>query len=129
MFRLVDSDSAAARKRQGREFSPTLFAHLRNVDVLRLELLQGRRDIVAHQVKLVPIVVVGIMKGGFEWRHGEDQPSVTGIHRGQFQNLAEKSTVSFWILGVNDNVRTIDQGYDSNFHRTMRVAPCALLLR
>ena len=109
MFWLVDAYFAAAGKGEGRKFSPTLFVHLRDLHILRSEIFQGRRDVVAHKVKLVLIVLLGIMERGFEWRHGEDQPSVARINRGKLKHITKESPVSFRILGVDNDMCAVDQ--------------------
>src|SRR6266481_3395338 len=72
MFWLVNANFPAARKHEGSKFSPTLFSHVRDLHFFRFEVLQSRRDVIAHEVKLTLIVLVGIMEGGFEWRHGKN---------------------------------------------------------
>ena len=88
---LVNAYFAAARKRDGSKFSPARFAHIRDFNVFRFEVFQGRREVIAHQVKLVPIVVLGIMERGFEGRHGENQPALAGINRGKLEDVAKKA--------------------------------------
>ena len=78
-------------------------------DVLRLEIFHGCLKVVAHEEKLVLVVLLGIMERGFERRHGEDQPTVASINTGKLEYIAEKSPVGSWVLGVDNNMRSIDQ--------------------
>ena len=49
------------------------------------------------------------MEGGFEWRHGEDQPAVAGINGGKLKHIAKEGPVSFRVPTVYDDMRTVDQ--------------------
>lgn len=109
MFGLVNTYFSAAGKGEVREFSPTLFAYLRDLDLLRFKILQSRRDVIAHKVKLVLVVVLGIMERGFQRRHGENEPAVASVNGGKFKYIAKEGPVSFWMLGVDDDMRAIDQ--------------------
>src|SRR5271167_381908 len=109
MFCLVDSYLAASGKGEGSKFSPTLFVHVRDLHILRFEIFQGRRDVIAHKVKLMLAVLLGIMERGFDWRHGEDQPAVAGINRGKLKHIAKEGPVSFRILRVDNDMRAVDQ--------------------
>ena len=109
MFGFVDTYFAAARKSEGSNFSPRPFAHIRDLHILRFDIFQGRRDVIAHQVKLVLVVVLGVMERRFEWRHGENQPAVAGINGGKVKYIAKEGPVSFRILGVDNDMRAIDQ--------------------
>jgi hypothetical protein len=91
MFRFVDTYFAAAGKSEGSNFAPRPFAHIRGLDIFRFEIFQGRRDVIAHEVKLVLVVVLGIMERRFEWRHCENQPVVAGINGGKLKYIAKKA--------------------------------------
>ena len=56
------------------------------------------------------VVLLGIMERGFEWRHGENQPAVAGVHAGKLKYIAKKAPVRRWILGVDNDMRSVDQG-------------------
>lgn len=85
VFWFVGAHFAATGKSDRSQLSATLIAHLRDLHVLRSEIFEGRRDVVAHEVQLVPVVVFGVMESGFERRHGENQPTVAGIHEGELE--------------------------------------------
>src|SRR5207302_4398935 len=93
MLWFVDADSATAGKREGGKYSPPLFAHIRDLHLFRFEFFQGRGDVIAHQEKLMLVVLFGIVEGGFELRHGKNQPAVTGIHRRKFEYVAKEGPV------------------------------------
>src|SRR5271154_120564 len=76
---LVNPDLAAAGKFELGELSPTLVAHIRDLHLPRLQILERRRNVIAHEVEVVLIVLLGIMKCGFERRHGENQPAMAGV--------------------------------------------------
>jgi integrase len=48
MFWLVNTYFAAAGKGESSKFSPTLFAYIRDLHILRFEIFQGCRDVIAH---------------------------------------------------------------------------------
>jgi len=114
MFWFVDTYSATAGKREGGNFSPRPFAHIRDLHILRFEIFQGRRDVIAHEVKLVLVVVLGIMERCFERRHGENQPVVAGINGAKLKHIAKEGSVSFRILGVDNDMCAVDH---SGFER------------
>src|SRR5579863_9967996 len=103
MFGLVNADFAAAGKGQAGQFSPTLFTYLRDPHLLRLEIFQGRCDVIAHEVKLVLVMIsrlmrLGIMllanmKSNFERRHGENQPAMAGVYGRELKHVAKKTAV------------------------------------
>jgi len=103
MFWFVDTYFAAAGKCEGGNFSPRPFAHIRDLHILRFEIFQGRRDVIAHEVKLVLVVVLGIMERCFERRHGENQPVVAGVNGAKLKHIAKEGSVSFPILGVDND--------------------------
>ena len=109
MFGLVDADFAAAGEGEVGEFSPTLFTYIGDRYAFQFEVAQGCGEIVAHQEKFVLVVFFGIVKRGLQRRHGEDQPTVAGVHTGESEHVAEKSPVGFGVLGIDDDVRPIDQ--------------------
>lgn len=78
--------------------------------MLRFEILQGGREVVAHEVKLVPVVAFGIMKCGFRGRHGENQPTVAGVNAGELQDVAKEGPVRFRVRGMDHNMRAVDHG-------------------
>jgi len=109
MLWFVNAYFAATWKGESGEFSPTLFAHVRNLHILGLEIIQGCRDVIAHKEELVLVILLGSMERRFEWRHGENQPAVTGINGREFQNIAKEVSVSFRILGVDNDMCAVNQ--------------------
>jgi len=111
MFRLVNTHLATPRKGQCSKPPPALFADLRDGDLLRFEVSQGRGKVVAHEEKLVPIILFGIVKCCLKWRHGENQPAVARIHARKLEHIAKKGPIGFGILGIDDDMRSIDQAW------------------
>src|SRR3989442_1214544 len=109
MLRLINTDFAASGKSQCRKLPPALFAHLRDFHVLRFEVLQGRGKVVTHEEKLVLFFTFGIVECCLKWWHGENQPAVAGIYAGKLQNIAKKGPISFGILGINNDMSSINQ--------------------
>jgi hypothetical protein len=57
----------------------------------------------------VLVVLLGIMERGLKWRHGENQPAVASINAGKLEQITKKDPVGFGILGMNNDMRSIDQ--------------------
>ena len=109
MLALVNADFAAPGKGQGSKSPPPLLVHVRDLHVLRFEISQGRRKVVAHEEKLVLVVLLGIMERGLKWRHREDQPAVAGINVGKLKHIPKKGPIGFGILGIDNDMRRVDQ--------------------
>ncbi len=77
---------------------------------------KGRGDVIAHQEELVTVVMLGVVKGGFGRREGKDEPAVAGIDRGELEHVAEEGSVGFRVLGVEDDVGSIDHAGGSSSH-------------
>jgi hypothetical protein len=99
MLWLVNADCSTSGKGQACKLPPTLLTHLRDLHVLRCEICQGRRKVVAHEEKLVLVVLLGIMKRGLKRRHGENQPAATSINAGKMEHIAKEGPVSLGVLG------------------------------
>jgi hypothetical protein len=54
---------------------------LRDFDALAGQLGERGRDIVAHQIELMPALAVGRMHGQLGRRQSEDTPAASGVHR------------------------------------------------
>ena len=80
MLRLVETDFASTRKPDLGHQTPACFFDVRAPDVLLFECRYLDTQIVAHEIKLVAILVSGVY-GDFRWRQREDQPIVTSIYR------------------------------------------------
>lgn len=114
MLRFVYTNLPATGKRNGSNFPPTLFFHIRHIHALRFEFFQSLRDVITHEIEFVlavarRIIVAGIMKGGFKWRHGENQPAVAGINRRKLQYIAKERAIRFRVLAVDNDMRGVDQ--------------------
>jgi len=109
MFWLVNAHLAAAGKRESSKFSPTLFTHLRDLHILRFEVFQRLHNVIAHEIKLVLVVLFRFVERRFELRHRENQPALTGIDGGKLKYIAKERPVSFWVPGVDDDMRAINQ--------------------
>jgi hypothetical protein len=60
------------------------------------------------------VVLLGGMKGSLRGRQRKDEPAVTSVHRGKFENIAKESAVTFWMLAVNDDVGSVDHRKSSS---------------
>ena len=109
MLRLVNTNFPAAGKRESSKFPPTLFAHIRDLHVLRFEFFQGRRDVIAHEVEFMLVVVIRIMESGFGRRHSENRPAVAGINGRQLQHITKECPIRFRLLTVDNDMRAVDQ--------------------
>lgn len=108
MFWFVNTYLSASGKSEGGKVPPTLFAHVRNLYLFRFEFFQSRVEVIAHQEKLMLIVLFRVVERSLELRHGKNQPAVAVIHGGKLQDIAKEGAVSFRVLGVDDNMRTVD---------------------
>ena len=57
---------------------------------LRAQVGDGRVDVVAHQVELVPRLAVGGMDPELGGREGEDQPAAAGVDGVELEHVAEE---------------------------------------
>lgn len=67
------------------------------------------------------VVLLGIVEGDLKWGHGENQPAVASINGGKLEHIAKKGPVGFGILGIDNNMRSIDQ-------RELRLPSCLYVL-
>ena len=54
---------------------------LRDFDALAGQLGERGRDVVTHQIELMPALSVGRMHGQLGRRQSEDKPALSGVHR------------------------------------------------
>src|ERR1700737_4975474 len=104
MLRLVEPDLPAARQEDRRQTAPALLLHRTALHFLPLQRFHRRLEVVAHEVELVQVVLLGWMKRSFRSRQRKNEPAVTGVHRGKLENIAKESAVAFRVLAVNDDV-------------------------
>jgi hypothetical protein len=50
------------------------------------------------------------MERDLKWRRGENQPAAAGINAGKLEHIAKKGPVGFGILGIDNDMRSIDEG-------------------
>jgi hypothetical protein len=77
--RLIDAELSTSGKRQLRQQPPAFILHWVANDAVFLHLCDERLDIVAHQLELVDVVLVGRMHGNFRWWQSKDQPPIANI--------------------------------------------------
>ena len=98
MFRLVDPNAPAARKREARDTPPALFANLGDRHIHLLQIPQRGNDVITHEVKFVSVVLLGIVKCRFGGRQCKDKPAVSRVDGVELQHVAEESAVSLGSL-------------------------------
>src|ERR1051326_4817938 len=92
VFRLIKTELATARKLYLSERTP---ARLLNFRTLNSPGVEGRyrcRQIVAHQIEVLPVVFIGWMASHFSRREGENQPAMARVDRSQAEDVLEKSS-------------------------------------
>ena len=85
--RLVDAELAAAGQRHLREEAPALVADGAAAHLAAGEVRDQRRHVVAHQVELVDVVLLGRVDGHLRGRQAEDQPAVARVHAGKARDV------------------------------------------
>ena len=76
---------------------PALFLHRTASNSLRLHRGDERRNVIAHQIELVHVVLFSRMYGDFPRRQLEDQPSLAGVYVWEREDIAQESPVSIRI--------------------------------
>ncbi len=110
MFRLVEPDPSAARQGDLGDASPTrLVEWAPDGDPFLFQLLGCRLDVVAQEVELVMIRLLGRMDRDLRGRKREDQPAAAGIDGVEAQYRLEERTVGFGIAAVDDYMRARNQ--------------------
>jgi hypothetical protein len=80
--RLINAELSTTREVELRQHSPTHVLHLTARDVFRLHFGHERVYVVAHQVKLMLVVLFGRMHGDFRRRQPKDEPALTNVDLG-----------------------------------------------
>jgi hypothetical protein len=80
------------------------------LDSLALELRDGRVDVVAHQIELVPIRLVSGVSGEFRRRQGEDQPAAPRVDGWEPKRVSKQGTDRLRILREYDHVGAGNHG-------------------
>jgi transcriptional regulator with XRE-family HTH domain len=102
MPRLVQPEFTAARQPDRRhEAEPLIADGPGDVDALGLQLSDGRVDVVAHEVELVPAGLVRGMGCQLSRRQSEDQPPVSGVGERQLEHVSEKRAILLRIRREN----------------------------
>src|SRR5262249_20573414 len=63
-------------------------------------------DVVAHQVELMDIVLVGGMHGHLGWRQAEDQPATADIDVRQLEHVTQECAIRVRLGAVDDRMGT-----------------------
>jgi hypothetical protein len=106
MPRLIEADLASTGKPPFRNGTPSRFLNRRAHNILLREGSHFGFQIVAHEIDFLGAPLIGRVDCGFCWRQGEDQSAVTGIHRCELENVAEKCSVRLGVLAVDNYVST-----------------------
>jgi hypothetical protein len=111
MLRLVETNLAAAGKPDPGQRSPPFFLHVRIPDALLLECRDVGLEIVAHEIKFMPVILFGRMNRDFCRWHCKDQPAAASVHRSKSKDVTEESAISRRIFAVDDDMPTKDQPF------------------
>jgi hypothetical protein len=122
--RLIDSDLTAARERYVSEHTPTQTKDRTAIDTAGPHCGDEGRHVVAHQIKLVNVVLVGWMNRDFGGRQSKDQPAPASVDVSQPQHIAKKGAVSIRVFAVNDRM-----GANDHFHSSFGISRLAPLCK
>jgi hypothetical protein len=67
-------------------------------------------QIVAHEIQLVPIIILRGMKRGFRDGKFKEKPAAASVHRWKFQDVPEKLAIAFGIATVQNHMRSDEHG-------------------
>jgi len=115
---LVESDLAATRQPKRGPVAPILLLDFRGNDSLALEPLDGRIEVIAHQVENCPHELVRRMAldevparrvdGDLGWWQGEDEPPIPRILTPEPEHVAKEAAIGVWVLAVEQEVSPRD---------------------
>jgi hypothetical protein len=108
MFRLIEVDFASAGKAHLGDETPLRFLNFTAFHVLLRQRGHFGFQVIAHEVKLVKIVIIRGMECRFCRRQGKNQPAVTGVYGFETEDIAEKYAVRFGVFAVDNHVRSSD---------------------
>src|SRR6266851_1896371 len=108
MLRLIEPDPRASWEGDRGQTAPANFLHWTTLHRLPLQRFHRRLQVVAHEVQLVQVALLGRMKRGFRGRQRKNEPATACVHRWEFENIAKESTVAFRVLAVNDDMSSGD---------------------
>ena len=109
MLRLIEADLASTGQLHLGNGSPSCFLNGRTLNVFLREGGNFGFQVVAHEIEFVDnTTFVGRMECGFCRRQSEDQPAMACINRLKSEDVAKEGAVSLGVLGVDDDMRSID---------------------
>src|SRR5450432_576543 len=108
MLRLIETDFASAGKPDLGDRTPSRFLHVRTPDAFFLECRNLGRQVVTHEIELVPGILLRGMNRHLRRRQRENQPPVASVHGCKSQDVPEESPISHRILAIYDYVCTKD---------------------
>src|SRR2546421_111109 len=108
MFWLIETELATTGQSDHGERSPRRLLHFGTMNPLCIERRHHRHQVVAHQIKLVMIILVTRMTSDFRWRQRENEPAVARIHMMKAEHIFEERAISFRVFAVNNYVCAID---------------------
>src|SRR5579863_4882155 len=100
MLRLIKPDLASAGQSYPCDGAPSFVFHFRTRDALLPECGHLGLQIVAHEIELVPAILLGWMNCHFRGRQGEDEPSMPCVHRRKSEDIAQKIAIGLRIPAV-----------------------------
>jgi len=105
---LIDAELAAARKCDFRHRSPPLTSWRRESDTTLLHFGGKPFNVVAHEEKLMDVILVRFVNGHFSRRQAEDQKAASCVYRREAEHICEKGLVCSFIPALEHNMRTDD---------------------
>ena len=108
MARFVDTQPASAGQGELDQTAPPHVLDLAAGDAAVGHVGDQRVDVVAHQVDLVPAVVLGRMHGDLRRRETEDEPAVADVDVGQLDDVPEKGPIGVGVRAEDHCVGTVD---------------------
>jgi len=110
---LIDSELTAAWKGYVSEHTPTQTKDRTAIDTAGPHCGDEGRHVVAHQIKLVNVVLVGWMNRDFGGRQSKNQPAFASVDVSQPQHIAKKGAISIRVFAVNDRMGAYDHFHSS----------------
>src|SRR2546425_5727768 len=106
MLGLVQPDTSSAGQGDPGDASPAFLIEWPcDVDLSPLQFLCRRLDVLAQQVELVIVLLLGRMDRKLSGRKGEDEPTAARIHRVEAEHVSEEGAVRLGIVAVDQSVR------------------------
>jgi hypothetical protein len=85
---LIDTKLATAGKSYVREHTPTLVLNFVAANIVLLHGSDELFDVIAYQIELMDVVLLGWMNSDFSRWQTEDKPAAADINVGQFHDIA-----------------------------------------